>query len=144
MTDRWHRFRVDFAGESLYGIAFASEAELEEFIARRGGLVHTSATVPAAELQAIEEPQARGRPSYDAMLQAAVKAIGRQLRACSSLSERARLVLKHLAEIHGAQELPAQSTVRAFLTGNRVAEKVADKSAEKSKRAIMRRTGGNE
>lgn len=130
-----HRFTVQIAGQTLYGLAFGSEAELEDFIAGRGGRVQMSADPPPCDLS--DEPQARGRPSYDAMLRAAVKSIGKKLNRSGSLSARARLVLTQLAKSHGAQELPAMRTVTAYLTTHSVGKKAGRKYGEKSKRAKL-------
>jgi hypothetical protein len=131
-----HRFKLELAGQTVYGLAFATEAELDQFCAARGPEVAAPADPPT------HEPHRRGRPSFAVMLEAAAKTLRRKLSRCDSLSARARLVLRHLAQTLDAEDLPAASTVRAFLAERPIAKKIAEKSAEKSERAKIHRIGG--
>jgi hypothetical protein len=136
------RYRTEINGGVRVVLEFDSDADLDEFLGSRG-IVLIQAQTPATPIEAGHEPR-RGRPSFGAVIAAAVTALEAQLAGSDSLSERARLVLRHLAQSHAAEDLPTVSTVRAFLAERRpVAEKSANKYANKSKRARIRRTGGN-
>jgi hypothetical protein len=136
-----HRFKLELDGQTVYGLAFASEAELKQFCNARG-LEPTAQ--PAAPVDPLgDEQRPRGRPSYSAMLEAGVQALEPEIGSGDNLSARARVLLRYLAQSYAAEELPSTSTVRAFLADRAaVAEKSANKSANKSKRARIRRTGG--
>lgn len=133
-------FTVIICGLTKYGMAFDTAAELDSFMAGRQSLP-TSAPAPAAQIEPSDEPRARGRPSFDAILSAAVSAL--DLRDCKNLSDRARRVLKHLAQqTRDAEDIPSMSKVRAFLAADPVARNSARKYARKSKRVRIARTAG--
>lgn len=136
-----HRFKLELAGQMIHGVAFATEAELEQFCGARG-LEIASTTAPADP--PANQPRPRGRPSFDSTIAAAVAELEPQLAGCgSNVSARARLVLRHLASNHAAEDLPKTGAVRAFLAERAaVVKNSAEKSANKSKRARIRRTGG--
>jgi hypothetical protein len=114
-------FRLEIAGQVISGTV-----ELDSELRSSGG----------SKLTPHPPPRPAGRPSFDAMIAAAVTALEDELAACDGHSARTRLVLRHLAEIHAPEDLPKTSTVRAFFAERSA---VAEKSANKSKRARIRR-----
>jgi hypothetical protein len=132
-----HRFRLELAGQMVYGVAFATEAELEEFLGSRG-IALVQAQTPAAPIEAGHEPQ-RGRPSFGAVIAAAVAELDADIAGCDSLSARARLVLQHLAKSHAAEELPSTRCVTRYLSEQPIGQKYGNKYGRKSERAKIRR-----
>lgn len=140
-----YRFKLELAGQVFHGVMdigrglirwFPTEAELDRFCAAQGLEVATAAPAdsPAEQLR-------RGRPSFDAVIAAAVSTLKAELAGCGdNVSACARLVLRYLAKSVAAEDMPSTGKVRAFLTErSRVAKKSARKSARKSKRARIRR-----
>ena len=121
-----HRFTLMIAGETMYGIACSSEAELDAFLASKASLT-TSPPTPAIPTPAIEEPRSPGRPSHDQRIAAAVQILGRQLRGLSS-TERARKVLRQIAETcEESSDIPGRSTVLRFLASQNSSHKSSQK-----------------
>jgi len=56
------------------------------------------------------------------------------LDPAGKLSDRARAVLRKIAETHNADEIPSLRTVRAFLAGQAVGGNSGRKSGRKSRR----------
>jgi hypothetical protein len=142
MTSTVLCFELIVAGHTLRGFALESESEYDEvltLLAARGFKIQRA--VAAAPMDH-PEPHSRGRRSFDGILAAAVSTLETDLADCDSISARARLVLKHLAETHGADNVPSTRTVTAYLADHRVGKKVGNKYGNKSKRARIRRTGG--
>lgn len=133
-----HRFKLELAGQTVYGLAFETEAELEQFCASRGGLQVAQPAAPADPPTA--EPRARGRPSFDSMIAAAVKEL--ELDDRESLPVRARQVLQHLALAHGSEDIPCRRTVTRYLTAQPIGQKSGQNHGQNSRRARIRRTGG--
>lgn len=136
------RFKFEIGGETLHGLAFGSEAELDAFLACRDHVELSSHA--RAQISPPDDPEPRppGRPSFDDVLSEAVKLLGDALDPRTSLSARARRLLRHLAETHTAEEIPSMSKARAFLAERPVARNSASKSARKPKRARIARTEG--
>ncbi len=64
------------------------------------------------------EPRSRGRPSKDGVIAKALEQLGSALDLQAPLSDRARLILKHLAESEiPAHEIPKRRTVETYLAG---------------------------
>ncbi len=132
------RLKLELAGETVYGIAFPSEAELEAFCAARGLYLGQ----PPIERGPSDGPPRRGRPCFDAMLEQAVAEIEEELAACDDATARARVVRRHLAQTHLADEIPKIRTVTAYLAEHPIGKKTGNKSGRKSTHARMRRSGG--
>src|SRR5690242_19636402 len=102
MTAR--RFRLEMAGVTAHGLAFDSEQELDDFLAARSitiaePFVTRPAIVSTAPPLAIESsPRPRGRPSVNAVIAEAVRALGQRLASSKSDAARARLVQQHIAK----------------------------------------------
>jgi hypothetical protein len=108
------RFTLVIGGQTMHGVAFASEAALDAYIASHSHL--TFAPDPPSTPPAIAVPlRPQGRPSYAAMIAAAVKAIAPALDGLDGLSARARCVQRHLALTDPAQQMPARRTIEAYL-----------------------------
>jgi hypothetical protein len=136
MTERWHRFRTQVVGHRwIYGLAFDSEASLEEFLAARG--VTPVAQTSAIRTEASDKPCQPGRPSFNSMLDGPVTALREQLGRCNTQSARARLVLKHLALTHAADELPDTRTVIRYLSERPVGQKHGQKCGQKKNRGSI-------
>ena len=131
-----HRFRLELAGETVYGIAFPSESELEAFCAARG--LETVRPVTSPANHPYERPP--GRPSFDSVIAAAVAELKLDNRA--SLSDRARLVLRYLAQSHAAENIPCRRTVTRYLIAQCAGQRDGQNRGHKAGRARMRRSGG--
>lgn len=113
-----HRFRLELAGQTVYGLAFTSETDLDAFMAVRttvgaADLVDTRPPAPPPD----PEPVHRGRPSFDALIAEAVQALDAELKPRLTLRERARRVLKYLAPRCAPPEMPSRDTVERHLRG---------------------------
>ena len=111
MTAR--RFKLTFDdGSEFFCAAFESEGAREQAIA--------GVSIPAIEpfeSAAEEQPRPRGRPSFDAVIAEAVQTL--QLEETSPLAERARCVLKYLAETcSDPADIPNARTVERHLAKN--------------------------
>jgi hypothetical protein len=136
MTDRWHRFRLEIAGQEVHGLAFDSEASLEAFLGDRGiGLAVNTST---GRRHIPEEPRAAGRPSFDIMIAAAVTDLQVKSADRGDRSALALRILRHLAKTHSAEELPGTRAVTNYLRDNLAGKKYG----KNSKRARIRRIGG--
>ena len=131
-----HRFRIQIGGRELHGLAFDSEAELERFIIGRGLALAAAAPAPsvAAAVAEPEPSRRRGRPGHAAAIAAAVRQLGEAGRA-GIIADRARLVLRALAEKSSGQDLPSVGTVRRFLSENSAVQNSIQNSVQKSNRA---------
>jgi hypothetical protein len=108
VTVRRFPFRLEIAGHVLIGEA-AIEGELEERIGR-----DQVAGLAALSIRADEPP--RGRPSFDCAIAEAVEALGPELEACSTGSERVRSVLRRLATTCAPADIPKYRTVEVYLS----------------------------
>ena len=133
-------------GTTLYCVGFEDELELTGLLSRR--TVRTSVNLsssPSAEgldwPPRIEPERPRGRPSFDAVLGEAVQAL--RLDPAQSLAERARRVLKYLAQTCGdPADIPNARTVERFLAGAPARQKSRQKLRQKSARAKLPAVGG--
>jgi hypothetical protein len=125
VTARRFPFRLEIAGMTVAGV-IETEDELDEQLAGRDQVA-----TPPLPIERVEEPH-RGRPSFDATITAAVRALGRRLDPRQSRVARARRVLKHLAgtDIEAAA-IPKQRTVEDFFAAH---EKSHEKSHGNSRR----------
>lgn len=109
---RAYPFEQTIAGETAYGVVFASESERDEALQLLLGN-----HIPVADQDvrpADGAPRSPGRPSYDRLLAAAVAAC--ELDPRKSVPERARQVREQLeqAGLHPA-DIPSQRCVEDFL-----------------------------
>lgn len=103
-----HRFKLELAGQTVYGLAFATEAELDRFCADRG--LDLARPVP------VEDARPRGRPSFHAAISAAVAALHVELAGCDNAAARARLVQRHIARTApDAASVPSTHTIAIYL-----------------------------
>ncbi len=130
-------FEMIIDGEVSWCVAFESEAERRA--AMRGEPPRTcpsQLSCEAAELPA--DPRPRGRPSFDSLLDAAVEAVGPELARMSTLADRARHVLKHLAQsCEDPLEIPSRDTVERYLRQREPRQKGRQKSRQKSEVAKL-------
>jgi hypothetical protein len=113
-----HRFKIEISGTTMHGLAFGTEAELDEFMAGRGtgelSAVPAARQEPVAPLAVIDEPRAQGRPSFNRIIGQAAKAV--TLNPSDTLTSRANQVLRHIAKSRPADAaLPSQRCVINFL-----------------------------
>lgn len=141
----YYRFDFVIAGSRLFGLAFASERELEAFLAGSGAVLAKTLS-PATRLQVDEEPGPRGRPSFDELLGNAVDALGAEIDRCATLRSAARLVQRAMARDGDANSVPSSKTIERFLAEHRPrrakGQKGAQKWGQKSKDARISRNGG--
>lgn len=145
MTEPYRFQFVTPDGTTLYCVGFEDELELTGLLARRSAYsgVNLSRSPDQAGLDwppRIEPERPRGRPSFDGMLAEAVRAL--QLDPAQPLANRARTVLRHLAETRDASEIPSRRKVETFLAGASVRRNSRNKSRRKSGRAKLAATGG--
>ena len=125
------RFTIQVLGETLHGVAFQTETELDALLACR----HVT-PAPAAvrtSTPALEESRQRGRPCFNDMIAGALDAVG-PLDRRLSCAARARLVLRHLARAGTAADLmPSMRTVEIH---------VANLVRGKSRGKLRNKSGG--
>jgi hypothetical protein len=137
----YHRLTLTIAGETVHGIAFSSEAELEQFLGGRCLQVQTSAPTPAAQVEVSDETRAPGRPSFNEAISQAAKAL--TLDPSDSWASRANQVLRHLSKTRSpTDELPSQRCVINFLAGRSVGKNGGIKYGKNKTRAKLLRTAG--
>jgi hypothetical protein len=122
------RFKLTFEddGSEFFCAAFESEG------AREQALSGAALAPPTAPERIETEPRPRGRPSYESLIGAAVEALGTQLDPQTSLAERVRRVLRHLAETCEPSEIPGTRTVERYLAEQPVRQKARQKSRQNS------------
>lgn len=103
------RFRLEIGGEVMIGLAFCSDAELDAFLAGRG-LGVDLAPRPSERMLADTDPGARGRPSYDDVIDAAVRAVAPSINGKASKTAIARSIRAHIAR-EGSADIPSERTV---------------------------------
>ena len=133
-------FELVLDGEVRYCVAYASDAErcaaLHGAGAQSSRLVDPSASDPVSDSPA----RPRGRPSFETVLAEAVQTL--QLDTKRPLAERARAVLRYLAETRDASEIPRRRTVENFLAAAPARRNSRKKSRKKSDRAKLTQSGG--
>lgn len=135
------RFRIRFEDDG-HEVEFAcaawpTAADREEALAGLRAVEPTGSDPPPPP-----ETRARGRPSFDEILGAAVAALGPTLDPNLPLAERRRRVLRYLAE-SGADpaDLPKRSTAETYLAAHQSPKKSAKKLPEKSVISKITATG---
>ena len=118
-------FELIIDGETRFCAAFETEAERRAALS--GDLAPLPHVMPPAQGVKKSAARARGRPSFDVMLAEAVETL--QLNPKHPLAERARAVLRHLAETRDASEIPSRRTVESFLAGSPSRRNLREKSA---------------
>ena len=131
-------FEIILDGEVSYCVAYESEAERRAVLS--ADLVAAPSVMPGAQGVKESAARARGRPSFDVMLTEAVETL--QLNPKQPLAERARAVLKHLAETRDASEIPRRRTVENFLAAAPARRNSRKKSRKKSDRVKLAQSGG--
>jgi hypothetical protein len=132
------RYRTEIAGLVRVGLEFDSEAELEAFLAGRDcSPWPSSGAAPSAPADQGGAKTFRGRPSLDAKIAKAVEELGDGIDSASTLAERARKVLRHLAPHTAAQDMPSTRTVERFLADHPLRQKSRQKLRQKSTRARL-------
>lgn len=130
------RFTLSVEGcEPVHGVLTESADELDALLAGLADRGATNASIGVTRAPAQQRP--RGRPSFDTALAKAVAQLS--LDASRPLADRARDVLKHLAETAAEPELiPARRTVENYLAEHcAVRKKERRKSRNKARRKSL-------
>ena len=131
-------FELVLDGEVSYCVAYESEAERRAVLsADLAPHLHVMAPPHSVKESAAG---ARGRPSFGTILAAAVHAL--QLDRNLPLADRARAVLRHLAETRSASEIPSRRTVESFLAGSPARRNSRRKLRKKSAGTKLTQSGG--
>jgi hypothetical protein len=117
---RIHCFEVIYGSQTLYMVAFESAQHRAEVLAGQQASLPAPTPAPVVEAPA---PRARGRPSYDALIDAALAAHPPDPRL--SRSAQAHELLRYLAATGGA--LPSSRCIEEHLR-NKSRNKVRRKS----------------
>jgi hypothetical protein len=151
-------FSQTVAGETAFGIVFATEAERNECLVLllAGGRESASLSQPigsgssisAATPPALAEEESRrpGRPSHDNMIAAALEQLGRRLDRRRPLAAQRRVVLRYLAQPGrcAAASIPGKRTVEQYLRQHPPVRKNSRRKPRKKSpvlyRASVRRT----
>ena len=137
-----HRFNISIAGRDYFGLAFESERDLDEFI---GGRFIESANSAAQPTMRSVPPNgmqgARGRPSLDGAIAAAVSALSaNELDAHLPLARRARIVQARIARASNAGSVPNLRTIERYLAEHGPTKAIATKII-RTQHASLRRRG---
>ena len=148
MTAR--RFNLEMDGRKVFGIGFDSERELESHLAGRplsiepalGKARPRSSTQEPTE---VTEPQGVGRPGFGALIDEAIADVGPKATDDRlPLAHRARLVMRQIAQHSDPDSIPAERTVRKYLSALSTSKKVGRNSGQNSGRnSKWGRTGAN-
>ena len=127
MIRRFRQVMEDADGREceFWCVAFESEAARE--LALGSAIAHEMSR-PMPSGSDCGEPRPRGRPSKDALIAAAVSALGDEVGEELPLAERRRRVLRYLAAAEtDPADIPGRTTVEKYLAGHPVARKSAKK-----------------
>jgi hypothetical protein len=138
---RAYPFEQTVAGETTYGIVFASAAERDEALQV---LLGNGSVVAAPDERVSEQPRQCGRPSFDTLLAGVVAELGARLDYGRGIAACTSQVLQHLAQrCEDAELLPSRRTVEIYLAAARARGKVRGKSHGNSRGGIRRKGGSH-
>ena len=126
-------FELVLDGEVSYCVAFETERERRAVLS--GDLAPLAHVILAPQSVKESAARARGRPSFDPILAAALESL--QLNSKHSLAERARAVQKHLAVSSPASQIPSRRTVENFLAAAPARRNSRSKLRKKSDRVKL-------
>ena len=129
------RFTIQVLGETLHGVAFQTETELDALLACRR-VTPESVPMPSSTVP-LEAHRSLGRPRFDALIDDTVSRLTTEIGRCASLEQAALLVQRAIAiATTDPNSVPSTKTIKRRLPRARaLGQKSGQKSGQKATRA---------